>query len=327
MTRGRGDAETRGRADPKTRGCCDLRVSASPRLLLSGWWREAATKLAAAGIEPEEARLEAEVLLRHVLGFDRAGFLVRRAEDLPEDALARLLPLLERRLAREPLAYIIGHKEFYGLDFLVDRRALIPRPETEGLVERVFALVSAGGPFNRPGYTPAIVDVGTGSGCIAVALAVHLPGARVWATEVSEGALALARESAGRRAVGERITFLQGDLLTPLTHQVDVIVSNPPYIAGEEIDSLPPEIARYEPRAALDGGADGLAVIRRLLTQAPAHLKPGGAVLLEIGAGQGSEVARLAQAALPAATVVVQNDLAGLERYVTIYQGTADDHR
>lgn len=272
-------------------------------------FRTSVQRLVAAGIDPDEARLEAEVLLRHVLGIDRAAFLMHRDEPLADDAAARFAALLERRLAREPLAYITGQREFYGLAMRVDRRVLIPRPETEGLVERAIALAHP---------SSVIVDVGTGSGCIAVALAVHLPQARVIATDASADALACARENAARHGVAERITLLHGDLLHPIHGTVDIIVSNPPYIASREIGDLAPEIAQYEPRGAVDGGADGLDVLRRLLAQAAGRLRPGGHVLLEIGAGQGSDVAQMARTALPGATIAVENDLAGLERYVFV---------
>jgi release factor glutamine methyltransferase len=286
---------------------------------VTDYWLSAVQQLTAAGIEPEEARLEAEVLLRHVLGIDRAGFLIRRNEVMPNNAAARFSILLQRRLAREPLAYIIGHREFYGLDFLVDGRVLIPRPETEGLVERVMKAASRRRHAESPvGHVSIIADVGTGCGCIAIALAVHLPDARLIATDASSDALDLARANARRHSVEQRITFVHGDLLDPLPSRVDIIVANPPYVASAELAALPPEISRYEPRAALDGGPDGLNVIRRLLAQAPSYLQPDGMVLLEIADGQGHAVTRLAQDAFPGACVTIEKDLAGLERYLII---------
>jgi release factor glutamine methyltransferase len=272
-------------------------------------YRSTVQRLRDAGIEADEARLEAEVLLRHVLRMERSAFLARRDDALPTEAASQLARLLERRCRHEPLAYILGHRAFYGLDFAVDERVLIPRPETEGLVERVIALA---------GKTALIVDAGTGSGCIALALAAHLPDVRVIATDASADALALAAHNAYRLGLSERIAFLCGDLLEPVREKVDIIVSNPPYIPSGEIAALAPEIAHYEPRTALDGGPDGLDVVRRLLAQAVAHLRPGGHLLLEIGTGQGTAVARLAGGTLPESTVEVENDLAGLERYVVI---------
>ncbi len=279
---------------------------------IAQWHRMASGRLVQAGVEPEESLLEAEVLLRHALGIERAAFMARLSQDIPPSVLPGLSALLERRLRREPLAYITRQRAFYGLDFLVDHRVLVPRPETEGLVERVIALAA-----RRPASL-TIIDVGTGSGCIAVALAVNLPAARVLASDLSDDALALARRNAERNGVGEKIVFLQGDLLDATTELVDIIVANPPYIASDEIEWVAPEVARFEPRAALDGGPDGLAVIRRLIAQAPQHLHAGGSLLLEIAAGQGSRVADLSRAAFPAARVAIENDLAGLERYVTL---------
>lgn len=290
--------------------------SLSP-LRLREWWRGAARQLVAVDIEQDDARFESEVLLRHVLGITRASFLARLDELVPTDAAVRAVGLLERRLKREPLAYIIGYREFYGLDFIVNRHVLIPRPETEGLVERCIALATSRTESGRPSY-PVIADVGTGSGCIAVTLAVHLSRARLFAIDNSVAALAVAAENARRYGVRDRIAFLTGDLCTPLGEKVDIIISNPPYIRSDELALLQPEVARWEPRAALDGGPDGLGVIRRLLAQAGGYLKPGGAVLLEIGAGQGEDVRRLAQSAFPDATIQVEQDLAGLERYVTV---------
>ncbi len=290
--------------------------SLSP-LRLRDWWRGAARQLVAVGVEQDDARFEAEVLLRHVLGITRASFLARLDEFVPTDVAVRAVGLLERRLKREPLAYIIGYRQFYGLDFVVNRHVFIPRPETEGVVERCIALATSW-TESRPPLHPVIADVGVGPGCIAVSVAVHLLQGRLVATDISTPALAVARENARRHGVSERITFLYGDLLSPLQEKVDIIVSNLPYIRSDAIADLQPEISLWEPRAAFDGGADGLTIIRRLLAQVAAYLKPGGAVLLEIGHGQGEEVRRLARSAVPGAVVQVEQDLAGLERYVTV---------
>ena len=279
----------------------------------SEWRRGAAERLIVAGIEPDEARLEAEVLLRYVLGLDRAAFLARQHEFLPSHTVPRLDALLDRRLAREPLAYITGERSFFGLDFVVDQRVLVPRPETEGLVERAIQIAS-----RAPGRQVRVADVGTGSGCIAVALALRLPAARVVATDCSLDALAVARLNAQRHGVEDRIDFVHCDLLRGVRERLDIIVANPPYIASDEIGRLAPEIARFEPQQALDGGADGLAVIRRLFQQAPPHLTDRGSIVLEIGSGQGESILALAHEALTAARVTIENDLAGLERYVTV---------
>lgn len=279
-------------------------------MLIGELWRTTAARLAAAGIAPQEAQLEAEVLLRHVLGLDRSRLLLARGNEMGAADATRFEEAVRRRQQREPLAYITGRREFYGLEFVVDRRVLIPRPTTEGLVERALHWAE-----QRQALT--IADVGAGSGCIAVALAVHLPQARIWASDVSTDALTLAEENAQRHQVKERIFFVQGDLLAPLPGPPDVLVSNPPYVASAELAQAQPELA-YEPQAALDGGPDGLAIIRRLLAAAPACLRPGGLLLVEIGAGQGEQANALAQAAFPHTQVRLERDLAGLERYLIV---------
>lgn len=210
------------------------------------------------------------------------------------------------------MAYIVGHAEFYGLDFLADRRALIPRPETEHLVE--LALKKAQG--SNPKYQ--IVDVGTGCGCIAISLAVKLPDARFFATDISSDALALAHENARRHKVSSRIQFLRGDLAAPVPVRAEGIVANLPYVTTAEWQSLPIHIREHEPRVALDGGRDGLDLFRRLFTQAPRTVKPDGWLLLEIGATQGQVVSALARQAFPLAAVSLHRDYAGLTRIVEI---------
>ena len=289
-------------------------------------------------------RLDAELLLAHILGWSRARILAERREHLSETQLAALRDLIVRRAALEPIAYIVGHKEFYGLDFLVDRSVLIPRPETELLVERALAIVRQLTADHRPNKearrqgegehlrqaislspllpvslsnrsSVVIADIGTGSGCIAVALAVHLPEALVYATDISPEALRIARQNVERHGVVERVRPIEGDLLDALPEPVDVLVSNPPYTILEEIDV---GVRRHEPHLALDGGTDGLDVYRRLLAAAPAKLRSGGAVLLEIGATQAAAVVDLARAHFPATRIKVYQDLAGLDRMVVV---------
>jgi release factor glutamine methyltransferase len=214
---------------------------------------------------------------------------------------------------REPLAYILGQRAFYGLELGVDRRVLVPRPETEGLVERTVAFAG-----RRAGEGLTIADIGTGSGCIAIALAVALPRARIIAVDAAPGALAVARQNARRHGAARRIAFRRGDLLAPLRGAVDIIVSNPPYVACGEIAALAPEIAGFEPRQALDGGADGLDVIRRLVADAPRWLTPGGALFVEIGDRQGALAADLARRAFAASAISVERDLAGKVRYLCV---------
>jgi release factor glutamine methyltransferase len=263
-------------------------------------------------------RLDAELLLAHVLGWERARLLAEARVLLLEPQSAVFLSLVSRRAELEPIAYLVGHKEFYGLDFAVDRRVLVPRPETELLVELTFERSNpstGSGQAVRTFERLNIVDVGTGSGAIAVALAIHLPMARIMATDISFDALELARRNVERHCVTERVRLLQGDLLDPLDKPVDLIVSNPPYTILSEIDE---GVRRYEPRLALDGGPDGLDVYRRLLAQAPAKLRPGGAILLEIGAIQATAVTELARRLFPDAEVGVHQDLAGLDRVIVI---------
>jgi release factor glutamine methyltransferase len=214
------------------------------------------------------------------------------------------------------VAYITGHREFYGLNFLVDRRVLIPRPETELLVDEALAWLRG-----RFGQRLTVADAGTGSGAIAVAIARKYPGGTVYATDASPGALAVAAENAERLGVAGRVMLLEGDLLTPLRVRVDLIVANLPYVREDQMPlwcgATQVELA-FEPFDALCGGPDGLDVIRRLLQQAPQYLNPGGAVMLEIGADQGHAAEALAKEAFPQARVRVKKDLAGLDRLVVI---------
>jgi release factor glutamine methyltransferase len=269
--------------------------------------------LAQAGVA--EPGLDAEVLLSQATGLNRAGLFTWSDRDLTPKQLARFRAEVYRRAEREPLAYITGQREFFGLSFAVSPAVLIPRPETELLVEA--ALDRLGGPEGPS--SPALADVGTGSGIIAVTLAVHLPGARVVATDDSPQALEVARTNARRHGVEERIDLLQGDLLEPIPHPVDLIAANLPYVATPDWEGLMPEVRVYEPRQALDGGPDGLACIRRLLHQAPAKLRPGALVLVEIGAMQGAPASQLARSAFPSARIELRLDYAGLDRLVLIH--------
>ncbi|HHH41440.1 MAG TPA: peptide chain release factor N(5)-glutamine methyltransferase [Chloroflexi bacterium] len=252
-------------------------------------------------------RLEAEVLLSHVTGLPRATLLAHPERPLPPAQRRRYRALLQRRAAGYPLPYLTGRVEFYGLEFAVTPDVLIPRPETERLVELALA--------RRP---RTAVDVGTGSGCVAVTLAVHLPDVRVYATDLSGPALRVAAANARRHSVAGRVRLIQCDLFGPLAGPVDLVVANPPYVAAAEWASLPTSVRRYEPRLALDGGADGLAVIRRLLGEAPRLLGPGGTLLVEIGAEQGKDAAALARALYPGARVAVHPDLAGRDRVLEV---------
>ncbi len=262
-----------------------------------------------------DARIEAELLLMHALGIQRAELYARLAEPLPSAVGDKFEALVERRLRHEPAAYILGRHEFYGVELYVDSRVLIPRPETELLVET--ALVFAERRFG--GDQPcSIVDVGTGSGAIAIALALHLPQARIYATDVSSGAIDVARVNCTRHGVNGRVEFLLGDLLDPLSRSVDLIVANLPYVKDADIPQLMPEIRDFEPVAALAGGADGLDKVRLLLAQSRGHLLPRGAVMLEIGLGQAEEAVSIAARHFPESKVDLLKDFAGIERVLRI---------
>jgi release factor glutamine methyltransferase len=256
--------------------------------------------------------LDAELLLAHVLGANRAKVLAWPDRQLTPKQLTLYRNLVDRRAGREPLAYILGHREFFGLDLRVDRRVLIPRPETEVLVEQALRVA-------RHGQSPLrIADVGAGSGAVAVALAVHLPEATVYALDTSAGALEVTAANARRHQVSNQVHCLQGHLLEPLPEPVHLIVGNLPYVTAEEWETLAPEIRAYEPRTALLGGADGLDLIRELLATASPHLEPGGAILLEIGANQGMAAMAAAQGQFPDAQVALHQDYAGLDRVVVV---------
>jgi release factor glutamine methyltransferase len=239
------------------------------------------------GPHPDRARQDAETLLLHVLDKSKSWLLAHSDEQLAASEASRYGGLLERRYRGEPIQYITGEAEFYGLPFRVTSDVLIPRPETEQLVEKILEL-------DARFPAPRIADVGTGSGCIAVALAHHLPYAQITAIDLSAPALAIARQNAERNGVSSQFRFLQGDLLTPVAgQQFEIVVSNPPYVPLADRATLAVEVRDYEPALALFAGDDGLDVCRRLIPQAFAALVPGGFLLLEIGCGQSQAVAAL----------------------------------
>jgi release factor glutamine methyltransferase len=298
---------------------------------LSRLLREAADRLEAQHID--EARLDAELLLAAVYGQTRAWLLSLRDEPVVEAVAQRFAAFIERRARHEPVAYILGHKEFYGLDLLVDRRVLIPRPETETLVDEALAWIrqhidlhSEPSPFRGEGRELSVVDVGTGSGALAIALAAHTPAeaVRILAADVSTDALAVARANAERYGQAERIRFVLSDLLAGIDTCANLIVANLPYVTRPEWGDLTLDIRMYEPHIALDGGADGLDLIRCLIAQAPAHLAPGGALLLEIGWQQAGAVSALAEYMLPRSLITIVLDLAGRERVVRIESRDSD---
>jgi release factor glutamine methyltransferase len=264
-----------------------------------------------AGADASEP-LDATILLAFALNVDRAVLLAFPERAITAEQARRYRDLITRRAAGEPVPYLTGTRGFYDLDFYVTPDVLIPRPETEHLIEAALA-------WGRDRAGLRIADVGTGSGAIAVTLARHLPGSHVWAVDVSTAALDVARHNASQHGVVDQIVFVQGDLLEPAIsagQRFDLIAANLPYIPSAELDTL--DVVKHEPRLALDGGADGLDAIRRLLDQAPGVLADAGLVLLEIAAGQGARVAVLSRAVFPGAMVNVIPDLAGHGRVVQI---------
>lgn len=266
-------------------------------------------------------QLDAAVLLGFVLGVNKAWLYAHPTRHLTDFELTRFEDLVRRRMRHEPVAYLVGFKAFYGLEVTVDRRVLIPRPETELLVERILPQVRR--LIDEGQARPRVADIGTGSGAIAVALAVNAPEIIVYATDVSEDALAVASQNFWRYGVGDQVQLLPGALLDPLPEPVDIIVANLPYIATTDLKHLPPQVRNYEPILALDGGSDGLQVIGKLLRalatpEGRAKLRPGGLVYLEIGADQGENAKALAEAVLPDADVELFVDYSGLDRVMVV---------
>lgn len=273
--------------------------------------RRAAAALRAAGIV--DAELEAEALLRHALGRDRAYLYLHLPEELPEEQQRAFAGLLRQRLAHRPAAYITGHRAFYDIDLHVAPGVLIPRPETEQLVDEALRLLRerAGREWLR------FVDVGTGSGALALAVAKHAPAVEVIAVDRSRAALEIAAFNAKRLRLAGRVRFLEGDLLSPVRGLVDVVAANLPYVPTAVCETLLPEVRDHEPRLALDGGPDGLDCIRRLLGQIPGRLTAGGACALEIGWDQGEAVRRAANE-LVGVEALILKDLAGHDRVAVL---------
>jgi release factor glutamine methyltransferase len=268
-----------------------------------------AVQSAAAYLRPitDVPRLEAEVLLTYVLNISRSTLLTHPDRTLHPDQTERYRDLVARRASDYPLPYLTGKSEFYGLDFEVTPEVMIPRPETELLVELALEREPA-----------TVVDVGTGSGCIAIALATNLPAASIYAIDISPTALAVACRNVERHGVDDRVRLMVGDVLTPRPKPVDLIVSNPPYVSTNEWATLPKSVLHHEPHLALDGGADGLAIIRKLLLEAQGTLKPDGGLLIEIGAEQGEAAQQLAHTYFPQAEIDIHQDLAGRDRVLEV---------
>ena len=256
--------------------------------------------------EIEWPHLEAEILLSHSLNIPRIQLYVQFERVLNKEELAEYKKLILRRSKREPIAYITGKQPFMSLDFEVNPSVLVPRPETEKLVETAMET-------GKQIKDPVIADLGTGSGVIAVSLAKYLPEAKVFATDSSEDAIKIAKSNAVKHGVQDRCEFLVGNLFEPLKDKFDIIVSNPPYIKSADIDSLQPEVSKYEPRQALDGGEDGLKYYRLIFQEVDKHLKPGGYLTLEIGFDQAKQVMDLAEKFKNKKLV---KDNAGIERVI-----------
>ena len=257
----------------------------------------------------EDAPLEGELLLRHTLKIDRVQLYLDLERELTPRQEQTFQLLLERRLQGEPTAYITGRREFYGLDFIVDPAVLIPRPESELLVETALGLAK-----NRP--SAIIADIGTGSGAIAVSLALELPQARIYATDISAAALEVALENCLKHGVADRVRLLEGNLLEPLPEPVDIIVANLPYVSQSELNP------QFEPPLALDGGTSGIKIIEQLCRQAGGKLKSGGWLLLEIGQGQREAVTAILHNIYPDGEIEVMPDLDGIDRVVSLSAGT-----
>ena len=265
----------------------------------------ATAELHAAGIDAP--RRDARLLMQHALGISPEALLADDHLPLGEGEARRLMALVRRRVKREPIAYVTGGREFWSLAFAVDRSALVPRPESETLVEAVLAQAP------RLPARPRLLDLGTGTGCLLVALLKELPGAGGLGIDISAAAVSLARANARRHGLGERASFAAADWGAPLAARFDVVVSNPPYVAAPALASLAPEIARHEPRTALAGGTDGYECYRRLAPQIARLLAPTGLAAIELGAGMADKVESLFTAA-GLVEIGRRSDLSGIER-------------
>lgn len=265
-------------------------------------------RLRVAGIEPGEARLDAELLARHALRWDRVRFVVHRHERPPNGFARAYEQLIIRRARREPAALILGLREFWGLDFEVSSDTLIPRPETEIVVERVLAA------FRDRRPPASIVDVGTGTGCLAVALAREFEEATVIGTDLSDAAIAMARRNARRHGVDDRVSFRRADVLDGIDGRPDLVVSNPPYVPAADGPALPPEVREFEPPGALFAGRDGLRVIRALVRQAGQRLRSHGMLAFEIGADQREATAEILRRERRLSAPTFHRDLQGIPR-------------
>jgi len=263
----------------------------------------------------DDSYVEARMLLGHVTNLSPVQIHTEPEQTLSQEEEGKLQELVARRLKHEPAAYILRHREFHGIDFYIDTRVLIPRPETEVLVDTALEFAKSRSCITRP---LLVADIGTGCGAIAISLALNLPRSKIYATDLSSSALEVARLNCGYHRVAEQVTILSGNLLQPLPEPVDLIVANLPYIKNSELPSLSPEIAKFEPRMALDGGRSGLDCIRQLLQQVIKKVNAGGCLLLEIGQNQEKEVSRLIHSCLNEVNFRFIVDFNGINRVVKI---------
>lgn len=262
-----------------------------------------------------DAYFEAEAILAHILQTSRAYLYSHPEQRLTQKERNSFQKLVERRLSQEPLAYIRKNQEFYNIQFYIDHRVLIPRPETELLVEEALEVASN---YARKVNPVLIADIGTGCGAIAISIALNLPQARIYASDVSAGALEVARLNCHQHQVNSQLILLQGNLLEPLPEPVHLIVANLPYVKNTEIEMLSPEVKDFEPRLALDGGQDGLTRIHQLLEQLDGKLLPDGCLLLEIGQGQTVPVTSWINRHFPEAKIELLPDLNAIDRVVKV---------
>jgi release factor glutamine methyltransferase len=274
----------------------------------------ARSNLERAGIASPEAALDAELLARHVLGWERATWVMRQHEEASPEFDDAFSDLVARRVRREPIAYIRERQEFFGREFLVTPAVLIPRPETELLIDEALLLLPALG-FSR---SLTVIDIGTGSGCLAVTLALEYPKARYVATDSSEAALSVARANARQHGVVDKIEFVRGHYFAGLNGPFNLVITNPPYVAEAERPALAPEVAEYEPASALFGGQDGLRHIGEIIALTSAVMDDDGSLVIEIGYGQRDRVAEMAAETADLALVRTRADLHGIPRVAVI---------
>jgi release factor glutamine methyltransferase len=287
------------------------KVSATRRSTL----KEAAEILSSNQIR--QARLEAEVLLAHVLELRKEDIIIYPDRELTDLQEEKFQQLVERRCRKEPVAYIVGHREFWSLEFKVNPKVLIPRPETEGIIECLLSL--AGDKASEKNIR--ILDAGTGSGILAIVAALEFPNSQVTALDNSDGALEVARKNALRHQLAERVEFFKMDLMRdwnlPENDLYDYILSNPPYIPSKELEQLMPDVRDYEPQMALDGGSDGLDCYRCIVASAFPYLKPGGCLIFEVGDEQAGSVQQIFQTHGGFENIQVMQDLSGRDRVVS----------